>query len=153
MRLRCRAFPLALSQHVSLCCVIVHFACQKGGCEAEGLRVCGHVSVCVCMWTCECVCVCVCCAVQSSPVQLLQAATDTDGAQRYHIPEALFREGEFEEIIDRHREDPSPPMHTHTHAHLLSTFTVSLCLSFFLSFYGATHTLANKLIVFPFFVF
>lgn len=53
---------LALSQHVSLCCVIVHCAHQKGGCGC--LR--GSPSVCGC--------VCACCAVQSSPVQLLQAA-------------------------------------------------------------------------------
>lgn len=38
-------------------------------------------------------CVFVVRAVQSSPV--IAGSPDTDGAQRYHIPEALFREGEF----------------------------------------------------------
>ena len=68
------------------------------------------------VYVCVCVCVCVCCAVQSSPV--IAGSPDTDGAQQYHIPKALFREGELEEIIDRHRENPPT-----THINLPSTFT------------------------------
>lgn len=114
---------LALSQHTGLCCVILPI---RAGVSAVSESVCVCESVCGCMHACT---------VQSSP--LIAGSPDTDGARQYHIPEALFREGQFQEIIDRHREDPSPPHHTHTH----TSRPPSLC--FFMSailIWCCTHT-------------
>lgn len=115
-----------------LCCIIVHFTCRGVGVG------CGCTKG-FCVWRSVCV-VCVD-DVQSSPV--IAGSRDTDGAQWYHIPEALFREGEFEKIIDRHREYP-PPLNTCTppvHLH-----SVSLCKALFLCC-----TFTNACASFPFF--